>query len=65
MSNAGIHVVVYQEYEVRFFEIFALFTWQVRIEDDIMVTDDGIELLTKVPRTVEEIEEWIAGGDNK
>jgi Xaa-Pro dipeptidase len=28
----------------------------VRIEDDIAVTKDGVELLTSVPRTVEEIE---------
>ena len=35
---------------------------QVRIEDDVMITDDGAELLTQVPRTVEEIETWMAGG---
>lgn len=29
---------------------------QVRIEDDIIVTEDGMELMTDVPRTVEEIE---------
>uniref|UniRef100_A0A8C9TCE4 Xaa-Pro dipeptidase n=1 Tax=Scleropages formosus TaxID=113540 RepID=A0A8C9TCE4_SCLFO len=34
----------------------------VRIEDDIAVTADGIELLTCVPRTVEEIEEFMATG---
>lgn len=32
---------------------------QVRIEDDIAVTADGIELLTCVPRTVEEIEAFM------
>ncbi|KAG7467878.1 hypothetical protein MATL_G00136860 [Megalops atlanticus] len=32
----------------------------VRIEDDIAVTANGIELLTCVPRTVEEIEEFMA-----
>uniref|UniRef100_A0A3P8RMG6 Xaa-Pro dipeptidase n=1 Tax=Amphiprion percula TaxID=161767 RepID=A0A3P8RMG6_AMPPE len=32
----------------------------VRIEDDIAVTADGIELLTCVPRTVEEIEAFMA-----
>ncbi|TKS69769.1 Xaa-Pro dipeptidase [Collichthys lucidus] len=32
----------------------------VRIEDDIAVTADGIELLTCVPRTVEEIEAYMA-----
>lgn len=36
--------------------------WQVRIEDDVAVTDDGMELLTCVPRTVEEIEAWMAEG---
>lgn len=34
----------------------------VRIEDDIVITEDGVELLTCVPRTVEEIEAYMAGG---
>ncbi|XP_018564988.1 xaa-Pro dipeptidase isoform X1 [Anoplophora glabripennis] len=33
----------------------------VRIEDDVLVTKDGIVNLTKVPRTVQEIEDWISG----
>ncbi|XP_074596594.1 dipeptidase C [Brevipalpus obovatus] len=37
----------------------------VRIEDNIVVEDDGIELLTKVPRTVEEIEALMAEGRQK
>ncbi|CAG9829078.1 unnamed protein product [Diabrotica balteata] len=35
----------------------------VRIEDNVIVTDDGIRNLTKVPRTVQEIEDWMAGKD--
>uniref|UniRef100_K7ES25 Xaa-Pro dipeptidase n=2 Tax=Homininae TaxID=207598 RepID=K7ES25_HUMAN len=35
----------------------------VRIEEDVVVTDSGIELLTCVPRTVEEIEACMAGCD--
>ncbi|CAL1534387.1 unnamed protein product [Lymnaea stagnalis] len=34
----------------------------VRIEDDIAVTDSGLELLTTVPRAVEEIERVMAEG---
>ena len=34
----------------------------VRIEDDIAITEDGVELFTQVPRTVEEIEATIAEG---
>jgi Xaa-Pro aminopeptidase len=34
----------------------------VRIEDDILITPDGNELLTRqLPRTVEEIEKLMAG----
>lgn len=36
--------------------------FQVRIEDDIIVTADGMELMTQVPRTVQEIEEHMQGG---
>lgn len=35
---------------------------QVRIEDDIVVTSDGMELMTCVPRTVHEIETLMAEG---
>lgn len=36
----------------------------VRIEDDVLITEDGAVNLTKVPRTVQEIEDWIAGKDD-
>lgn len=39
-----------------------VFTTQVRIEDNIAVTENGAELLTQVPRTVEEIEAVMAKG---
>eukprot|EP00296_Roombia_truncata_P000295 JP435963.1.p2 GENE.JP435963.1~~JP435963.1.p2 ORF type:complete len:349 (-),score=118.26 JP435963.1:66-980(-) len=38
-------------------------TGGARIEDDVIVTADGCENMTKVPRTVEEIEEWMSGGE--
>jgi len=34
-----------------------------RIEDDIVVTATGMELLTNVPRTVEEVEAWMQRGE--
>ncbi|RMX44121.1 hypothetical protein pdam_00002560 [Pocillopora damicornis] len=34
--------------------------WNVHIEDDIVVTSEGVELLTDVPRTVDEIEALMA-----
>ena len=37
--------------------------YKVRIEDDIIVTADGMELMTDVPRTVEEIESLMAVGN--
>ena len=36
--------------------------FQVRIEDDIAVTSDGCDLMTTVPRTVEEIEAHMTTG---
>lgn len=33
----------------------------VRIEDDILITDDGYEMLSTLPRTVDDIEAWMAG----
>lgn len=35
---------------------------QVRIEDNVAITDDGIENLTCVPRTVSEIEAHMEEG---
>jgi len=36
----------------------------VRIEDDVIITETGAELMSIVPRTVEEIERWMAGDDS-
>lgn len=36
----------------------------VRIEDDVLITKDGAINLTKVPRTIEEIERWMSGQDD-
>lgn len=37
----------------------------VRIEDDVLITEIGVENLTQVPRTVEEIEKWMSVGREK
>jgi len=39
-------------------------TGGVRIEDDVIVHEDGAELMSIVPRTVEEIESWMGGDDS-
>ncbi|CAH0727092.1 unnamed protein product, partial [Brenthis ino] len=36
----------------------------VRIEDDVLITENGVENLTFVPRTVAEIEDFMANGAN-
>jgi Xaa-Pro dipeptidase len=35
----------------------------VRIEDDVFITDTGIEVLTKLPRSIKQIEACMAGHD--
>jgi len=36
----------------------------IRIEDDVLVTETGCELLTEAaPRSVAEIEEWMRGSE--
>lgn len=37
----------------------------VRIEDDVIIGENGCELMSIVPRTVEQIEQWMAGVDVK
>ncbi|XP_065157449.1 xaa-Pro dipeptidase-like [Atheta coriaria] len=39
-------------------------TGRVRIEDDVLTTENGCVNWTKIPRTVHEIEDWIAGVDD-
>jgi len=35
----------------------------IRIEDDVLVTETGAEILDDLPRTCEEVEAWMAGKD--
>ncbi len=33
----------------------------VRLEDDVLVTEQGVEVFTDVPKGVDQIEAWMAG----
>ena len=35
----------------------------VRIEEMVIVTETGLEIMSLVPRTIEEIEAWMSGKD--
>jgi len=35
----------------------------IRIEDDVLITQDGCRVLSNLPRSVEEIESFMDGGD--
>ncbi|XP_065163357.1 xaa-Pro dipeptidase-like [Atheta coriaria] len=37
----------------------------VRFEDNLLITEDGCVNWTEVPRTAQEIKDWIAGDDSK
>jgi len=37
----------------------------VRLEDDVLITETGHELLDDLPRTCDEVEAWMAGRDYK
>ncbi|XP_065155378.1 xaa-Pro dipeptidase-like [Atheta coriaria] len=39
-------------------------TGEVRIEDDVLITEDGCVNGTRVPRTVQKIEDWIVRVDD-
>ncbi|XP_065159709.1 xaa-Pro dipeptidase-like [Atheta coriaria] len=39
-------------------------TGGVRIEDDVLFTEDGCVNWTKIPKSVQEIEDWIGGVDD-
>ena len=43
-------------------EIWFSLSLQVRIEDDVLITANGCECLTDVPRTVDDIEQHMALG---
>ena len=52
--------VVHLHTELFFYlDVFA----KVRIEDNVVVTSSGLELLTDVPRLVEEVEAWMQRGE--
>ena len=60
-GSGGVCVHLPHRYTQNYFAIYPYM--QVRIEDDILVTATGAELLTDVPRTVEEVEAWMQRGE--
>lgn len=62
-AHLTLYICAASHSHIKMFDLGAQNIAGVRLEDDLVVTATGVRSLTNVPRTVEDVEQVMAGGE--